>query len=220
MTRFFLVRNAESQANQIQLLSDNSSLSQNGIKQANALGKRLVEYEIKKFYCSCNVQGIETANILASYHNLEPIRCSELNEISLGEWEGKTKQEVQQKHPNEFGLLVTNPLFVKTMIPGGESVLEVQFRSLQKINELIIDHKNDTICIVGHSYLNLIIICSLLGIELSNMTKISQLNCSLNMFEYDGAKVKFLLINDISHIEKDNLDMAKSVVSGGSWPKK
>lgn len=220
MAKIFLVRNAESIANVNQILSKNSPLSENGIKQAEALRDRLADYDIKQFYSSRLQQGIETSDIIACKHNMKTEKCIEFNEIGIGDWESKSKKEVIELYPEEWNRLTKNPLIIEEMIPGGESILDVQYRSLTKLNELCKIHNDEMICITLHSYINMIIICFLLELSLSKIIEICQFNAALNMFEYDGNNVKFLCINDVSHIEQSNIGIARSVVSGGSWAKR
>ena len=217
MTKIFLVRNAESIDNVKQILSENSQLSENGIMQAEALSKRLANYDIRQFYSSELQQGYETSDIIARKHNMNTVRCAEFNEISIGDWENKSKNEIVQLFPEAWNRLTKAPVIVEKMIPGGESILEVQYRSLKKLNDLCGIHNNEMICITLHSYINMIIISSLLELSLTQITKICQFNAALNMFEYDGKNAKFLCINDTSHVESSNSVMAQSVVSGGSW---
>src|SRR2546423_9854101 len=75
--------------------SINVELSDEGRRQAAALGKRLSQFKIAAAYCSPMKRAIDTAAACCTYHKLTAIQLDGLREIDHGEWEGRIHTEVE-----------------------------------------------------------------------------------------------------------------------------
>jgi len=159
-------------------------------------------------FLSTSVGCIETEDIIADPHDLVVERCPGFLETDLGKWEGKTKEEMKSQYPKlyEWFFIKVSPNSSDMQItPGGETRNQARDRSLSKLNQIVDACVDSNILIVSHSHAIKIIICSLLGLDYSNIWKINQPNYALNLFEYDGKNVLFYIIQDTSHLERTDI---------------
>ncbi|EYE88394.1 hypothetical protein Q428_08320 [Fervidicella metallireducens AeB] len=201
MSKIYLVRHGETEWNKAQRTqgcSNNIPLSEEGIKQAKALGERLKNKEIDLFFSSELGRAYETANIIASYHNKKVEIVEAFKEINFGVWEGLQYKEIMEKYKEVYSIWHYEPHLAK--IPGGEDILSLKERSMTKLIEILNNNKEKNILIVSHGITIKVMICAMLGIDLANMHKIRQDNTSLNLFEYNDRGFSVIHLNDTCHI--------------------
>lgn len=161
----YLVRHAEIDKPEVKTFigSTDLSLSARGINQAEQLKELFSKLSIEAVYCSGLKRSRDTAGIIAEGCGKQAVAMPELNEIDLGEWEGKSFEEIKEKYPYEFEARGRDLFGYKT--PGGESFREVQERVLRAFEE-IVDSTTGDIVIVTHSGVKRSIIANLEGISI------------------------------------------------------
>lgn len=164
--------------------STDLKLSSKGISQANSLSNFFSKITLEGIYCSNLKRAVDTAEIIAKKFNNTYRIVKEFNEISLGEWEGKSFKEIKEKYPLEFakrGLDIYN-----YKIPGGESFREVQDRAYGEF-ENITQNATGSILIVAHSGVNKVILSKILGVELQKCFNMNQKYADINIINmHDG----------------------------------
>lgn len=80
------------------------------------------EFKDRRWFASDKSRAIETARLLGLTPEIRP----HLAEMSWGDWEGLTIQEIREKHAEE--LAVQEPLGLDFRTPNGESRRDVQVR--------------------------------------------------------------------------------------------
>ncbi len=133
----------------------------------------------------------ETARIIAAGRRQEIKIVPDLNEINLGEWENLSFEEVPDDYPQEFRERGRNLAGFRP--PGGESFSDLQKRVLTIFMPLIEEIKGNVL-IVGHSGVNRVILCYLLGMPLDNLFGIEQDFGALNIIAA-GARPRVLALN-------------------------
>ena len=136
-TRLYLVRHGATQLTAEDRFSGavGVDLSDEGRRQVRRLAERLADDPIRAVYCSPLGRTVETAEILARPHGLGPVHRDGLREISHGRWEGLTRQEVEERFPDEYAAWEADPF---TFAPrDGESGLAVLARALPVIREIV-----------------------------------------------------------------------------------
>src|SRR5690349_4112612 len=103
-TRIYLVRHGSTvlSAEDAFAGSTDVALSDEGRRQAQLLGERLVPDQICAAYCSPMGRTVETARLIASHFGLEPETRDGLRELSHGHWEGMRRADVEAQFPAEY----------------------------------------------------------------------------------------------------------------------
>jgi probable phosphoglycerate mutase len=174
-------------------------LSDEGRRQAARLAVRLQGEPIAAVYASPMGRTLETARILAAPHGLEVRPREGLREISHGHWEQMTREEVDQRYPEEAAEWDKDPY---TFAPsGGESGLAVTARALPTLIELVRAHPGENIFVVSHKATIRLLLSSLLGFDPRRYRdNLDQSPAALNIVDFkDPTRVRLTLFNDTSH---------------------
>jgi probable phosphoglycerate mutase len=174
-------------------------LSDEGRWQVQRLAERIAHDAIKAVYTSPLSRTVETAEILAAPHVLQPIRRDGLREISHGRWEGLTRGEVEERYPEEYAAWEVDPF---TFAPlDGESGLAVLARALPVVREIVVSHPGETVLVVSHKATLRLILSSLLGFdERGYRDRLDQSPACLNVVDFkDSVRARLMLFNDVSH---------------------
>ena len=169
-------------------------LSSRGIKQAHFLHRELSCMSIAQIFCSDLKRSVDTAQIVAGKTNAAVTALRELREINLGEWEGKSFEEIRRFYPKEFKKRGEDIVNYRTA--GGESFSDVRERVMPAFNNICQKTKGN-IVIVGHAGVNRVILCSLMSIPLSKMFVLSQDYGCLNIVVQRKSDYKIRLLNKV-----------------------
>jgi broad specificity phosphatase PhoE len=77
-------------------------LNRTGRAQAVDLSVVLMAEELAGVYSSPLRRALETAEVVAASHGLEPIVVDDLREVDVGSWSGLTRAEVEGRFPDQF----------------------------------------------------------------------------------------------------------------------
>ena len=167
-------------------------LSALGIKQATLLKDLLSSVPLDNIYCSDLGRTQQTADIIASVHQIVPIARVELRELNMGAWEGRTFSEIRAEYPKEFkerGVEIAN-----YSPPLGESFLDCSKRVIPVFEDLAKSNES-TILIVGHAGVNRVILCRVLGLPLDNVFRLEQSYGCLNLICQQGSEYRLECLN-------------------------
>lgn len=128
-------------------------LTNHGLEQANKIGKKLSE-ELKKeyvLYTSDLLRAKQTAEIVSSYLEIEPIYTKSLREFNLGEAIGKSKEWARSNNRCNVwpGTIDWGEKIDDKPFKGCESKREVWER-LTEFLKLIMSKDDENIIIVSH----------------------------------------------------------------------
>lgn len=201
-TTVLLIRHGETEWNllgKFQGCTD-IALSQDGIKQAEALRDRL-KGDFDYIYSSPLMRANETAKILASEYNKEVEVVQDIREINFGEWEGLTIKEIAEKYPEIFKVWRTDKIEAK-FCGGDSSILNASLRAKKSIMDIVKKHEGKKIAIVAHGG---IIKAGLIGLfewDMSMYHKIALGNTCINTIRFnDDFKPVLLGLNDTNHLD-------------------
>lgn len=99
MLRIYITRHGETEWNiqkRMQGWKD-SNLTRKGEEYAIALGRRLKDVDFNCIYSSSSGRTIHTSELIRGDKDIRIIPDDNLREIHLGEWEGKTSTEIDDK---------------------------------------------------------------------------------------------------------------------------
>ncbi|SRR5690606_33249975 len=188
-TILILVRHGESEAyDYLPGRKPGVNLSAAGVAEVKNLAKHLTRFNIDIIFSSPVDRTKQTAEIISSSISKEIKFADELMEIDFGEWTGKSFAEL--KNDNQWKLF--HKFRSGTRIPGGETILEVQFRMIKKIEEIISKYSGKTILIVSHGDPIKSALCYYLGLPLDFISRVS----------IDTASLSVLILNESGPIIK------------------
>ena len=165
-----------------------------GRSQMERLADRLCLTDIKAIYCSDLKRSLLGARIISRNHDVPLIPLSTLREMSFGDWEGLTLEEVCHRYPEEIKKRQENLLHFR---PSGdsESVATFSKRILACYNQILAEQKGHDILIVAHGAVNRIILCQALQLDFSHMFRLQQDYGCLNIVDYYADSALVRLVN-------------------------
>ncbi|MDI6630834.1 MAG: alpha-ribazole phosphatase [Thermoanaerobacteraceae bacterium] len=199
--RIYLVRHGETLWNHALKYQGHAdiALSERGVRQAEALARRLSSERFAAFYASDLSRALDTARIIARPHGGTVEVVSDLREINFGEWEGLTRDEIKNRFPEVSRQWWTAPY--TTRLPGGESLCEVATRAVRALQQIAANHADEQVLVVSHGGTIRAAIGSLLRMDLNQYWRLRQDNAALNVLElFEEGKAILMLFNDCAHL--------------------
>jgi len=199
MTRLILIRHGETDYNirAIYCGASNPPLNSKGIAQAEKLHTRLKKFKIHKIYSSSLKRALQSAKIIFKNRKIQIL--PEFREVSFGIFEGLTYSEIIKRYESIYQRWIDDT--IKTRIPKGENLQDLQKRVMNKLTFLISKHAGKTIAIVTHGGPIRVIICNILKVGIQKFWEMEQANASLNIIQFRGKdSAQILVHNDISHL--------------------
>ena len=104
MTTILLARHGETEWNREGRFQGHADppLNATGRAQAAELAAGLKGVELAAVYSSPLRRALETAELVAAEHGLEPVAVDALREVDVGFWEGLTRPEVEARFPEQL----------------------------------------------------------------------------------------------------------------------
>jgi broad specificity phosphatase PhoE len=202
LTRIYLIRHGATTLTAEDRFAGSTDvpLSDGGREQARCLAQRLSGLSVAAVYASPLGRTMETARILAEAHSLEVQPCDGLREISHGQWEQLTRQDVERRFPAEAAAWEEDPF---TFAPkGGESGLSVTARALPALIDIVRHHEDQSVIVVSHKATIRLLLSSLLGFDPRRYRdNLDQHPAALNIIDFkDPVRARLMLFNDTAHI--------------------
>jgi len=138
-------------------------LSEIGRQQAGALARHLAQDEIRVIYASDLQRAWETAQLIAVPHDLPVHADPRLREMSFGDWEGLSYNEIRERDPQRVAAWEADPLHVSP--PGGETLAQVAARVQSAFSDVARSHQDQTVLLVAHGGPLRVLICLALGLD-------------------------------------------------------
>ena len=177
-----------------------SPLDDRGEQQAELTGKLLADIDLNVIYTSPLQRAVQTAEAVSKYQKnvVKVVPHQGFMDLSYGQWEGKTYDEVKQEYPELHKIWEEDPK--KVVIPEAETLTEARNRIWPALEQILAENNNPIIAIVSHRVVNKLILISMLGLTESDFWKLQQDTCCVNLIEYKGGQFTVLKMNHSSHI--------------------
>jgi probable phosphoglycerate mutase len=194
MTTFLLMRHGETDAigKSVMGWRPGWRLNANGRLQAERLARRLASRPIRAIYTSPLERTCESAQIIAAAHGLTPQPDAAFGEVRFGEWEGLTLEALARidlwHRYNRFRSGVRPP--------GGETMIEVQGRAVDRLASLAGAHAGETVGVVSHGDVLRGMLAYYLGIPLDLMLRFEIDPASLSILELAESGARVTLMNE------------------------
>ena len=198
MVTVFLLRHGETAWNKRGRVMGRSQvpLGANGIQQIEKIAPLIATLELDAIYTSPLRRAVQTAKLVATGTKLPICKSEGLNEIAFGEWTGR-----------HFDDLVDNELyrrFIKspanTLLPGGETIFDVQRRGLKVINEAAQKVPGGRFLLVSHGDVIRAILCHYMKLPLNEYRLLRVDNGSLSALQTDRRWAEIKYINYLDEI--------------------
>ena len=201
MTRFIMIRHGFSVANNEHRFAGNSDfpLTDLGRVQAERCADALKDEKIDAIYASDLSRAYDTAVPVAKALGLEIIATKGLREISAGEWEGKTFDELDEEYHDDFAVWKQD--IGRARCTGGESPRELSARILATRASIAKENEGKTVCIATHATPIRSVCTAAAGLDATDMAKIPwTANASISLFEYDNGVFTAIYTSKTDHL--------------------
>jgi broad specificity phosphatase PhoE len=209
MTRIVLVRHGQTVWNREVRFRGQADveLDEFGLKQAEATGRYIAtRWPVAAVYASPMYRAMKTAEAIARAHGLTARPLDGLVDISFGEWQGLSPEEVSERNPDLLRAWVEAPHTVH--FPGGETLDIVRSRVVAALDAVIAQHDEQTVALVSHTVVNRVLLCAVLGLGNDHFWRLQQDTCCVNVLDAErdtgqGGRNVFtvVLLNDTSHLQ-------------------
>jgi broad specificity phosphatase PhoE len=171
-------------------------LSPLGVEQARALGRGLRGYRLAAAYVSPFRRAVETAEIALEGTGVPLVPLDDLRELSLGQWEGCTVEEISGQAGDPYRAWLYAPHDCPP--PGGEPLDAVSARVRTAIERIAAAHApGDDVAVIAHGGVISVYACCLLGCSFNQLWRLRVDNASLTVVR----PPRLVCLNDTSHLK-------------------
>jgi broad specificity phosphatase PhoE len=199
--RLLLARHGQSLWNQVRKFqgANDVGLTDLGRTQAAALGLALQSgYRVAAAYVSPMCRARDTAEIALKGTGIPLTAIHELRELSLGEWEGCTVDEVRAREGDPYRAWLRAPHDCPP--PGGEPLPVVSARVRAAVDRIAVAHPDsEDVLVVSHGGVISVYACALLGCSFNQLWKLRVDNASLTVVR----PPRLVSLNDTAHLAGD-----------------
>ena len=171
-------------------------LGADGVQQIQKIAPLVATLEPDAIYTSPLRRAVQTAKLVAAGTNLPICKCEGLNEIAFGDWTGR-----------HFDDLIDNELYrrfikspAKTLLPGGETIADVQRRGLKVINQAAQQVPGGRFLFVSHGDVIRAILSHYMKLPLNEYRRLRVDNGSLSALQTDRRWAEIKYVNYLHEI--------------------
>lgn len=155
-------------------------LNKEGRAQIKSLADGFADKEPQIIFSSPLKRALKSADILNKDLDLEIIVDDRIKEISFGEWEGETYDEIVKKYPEAFEWWKKDMANFRP--EGGESLAELQAR-VREFFEEIKERPEDVIAVVAHGGVIRAFMVELMGVPFDSFWKFELSPASMTVID-------------------------------------
>jgi broad specificity phosphatase PhoE len=195
--RLLLARHGESVWNAERRFqgSTDIALSDRGRAQAEALGHALGGYRVAAAYVSPFRRARETAALALARSGVTLTVIEELRELSLGDWEGCTVDEIRAQAGDPYRAWLRAPHDCPP--PGGEPLPVVSERVRAALDRIAAGHRpEEDVLVVSHGGVISVYACHLLGCSFNQLWRLRVDNASLTVVR----PPRLVSLNNTAHL--------------------
>lgn len=176
-----------------------SPLTERGLRQAEAIARRLSGVSFEALYSSDLGRAIRTAETIGALCG-KPVHANPgLRERHMGLFQGLTWEEIGRKFPKEREAY--DRVGFWDTIPGGETAQERQDRVVRAFTAIAEEHAIQTVVVVTHAGALTGFLQFVLGLPHGSGHRFKKQNTSFNAFEYLNSAWRLVTWNDTSHLD-------------------
>jgi len=177
-----------------------SPLSEDGILQAEKLREHIKDLSFVAAFSSSSGRAKETMHILVGDRQLPIYYEDDLREIFLGEWQGRTVEDIMATNRFDYELYTDYPAqFIATHTESFGALTERAMFTLKKIEEI---YHDDNVLIVSHAVTIKCIINAILGRSIAQLWAAPFINgTSVTIIERVEQQWHVKEIGNIQHLQ-------------------
>lgn len=168
-------------------------LSEEGIMMARNLSDDLKDLEIEAVFSSDLKRAIDTAEIALAGRFSEVRQVKGLREIHLGEWEGRSFDEVRSSWNELYEKRGTS--FDSVGPPGGESFKDLQRRTVPAFEDILHNNPSGSLLVFAHGGVIWTLMCNYFGFKLNDIFFYPMDFCGIHIIERTDGLMKLLKYN-------------------------
>lgn len=172
-------------------------LNASGRSQAAALADRLAAWPLSAIYCSPLERAVETAQPVAARRGLEVVIEADVGESRYGDWTGQALKDLA-KTPEWLQVQVTPGL---ARFPNGESLGEMQARSVAAVERLRRLHPSGIVAIFSHADVIKAVTAYYAGLPLDLFQRLVVDTASITWLRFTPHGPRLLRLNDTGALE-------------------
>lgn len=213
-TRLLLVRHAVTAQTGARLSGrlPGIDLSEEGRRQAEVLGERLAALPITAVYASPIERTVQTAEPVARAHGLTTRTLPGVVEAEYGDWTGCLLADLAKTE--EWKVVQLTPS--RARFPGGESIREMQSRTVAALEQVVADHPGETVVVVSHADPIKSAIAHFTGMHLDFFQRLHVSPASVSVFEFAVLGTWLLKCNDTGTLAELHRPQEKTESGGKS----
>ncbi|GAA4551292.1 histidine phosphatase family protein [Amycolatopsis samaneae] len=171
-------------------------LTEEGLRQAEALARHAAELKPTALFCSPQARAVRTMAPAATALGMTPAIVEGLREAHFGIAEGRTREELRESDPVALERFLADP--VDGAFPGAESPAGVAARGAAALRGIAADTDGGTALVVAHNTLLRLTLCALLDIPLRTYRSVFPRvdNVALTELRIDGEHTALLRFNN------------------------
>ncbi len=197
MTRLFLISHGntiDEESKKIYKGRLDVPLSRIGVERMEKAAAFLATFKIDRVYTSTLSRSIESGRAVARAQALDIGLDPAFDEVAFGLWEGLSFDEIRERYPEEHALWTADPGAHPP--PQGESFLDAQARSMNRLNQIMDEHRGRKVAVVAHAGILRIMIFSLLDLGLTRLFRLGQDYGCINIVDvYEDGVASLNLLN-------------------------
>jgi probable phosphomutase (TIGR03848 family) len=174
------------------------ALSEKGIEQAEQAAARLAGLTIAAVYASPIERTTQTAQCIAARLDLPVIALDGVIEADYGEWTGGKIADLAKT--DEWKVVQVAPS--RARFPGGESIREMQARTVAALDAVVAKHLHETVVVVSHADPIKSAIAHYAGMHLDLFQRVYVSPASVTVLEFHTHGVLLVKCNDTGSLDE------------------
>ncbi len=192
--RLIITRHGETVDNVARKIQGHSpgKLTDNGIEQADKLGRRLLDEEKIDYIYSSDLRRTKETALEIKKHHPEAglVFDKRLRERAFGKYTGMHKDGIDWDN-----------LSTSKEENGAEPLGDVRKRMFEAFEDIYKKHKDDTVLIVSHGTASRLLVHAIMGKSLEESHSLRLNNASVTIFEVDEKGNELVLLDCVKHLE-------------------
>lgn len=123
-------------------------LTADGLAQAELVAKEIAKLDIDLIIASPLKRTKQTADVISRATGVEVIFDESWYELSFGEWDGRSIEEVRSESPDEYQAWINSSSYAP---PGGESYDEAAIRVDDALEAIVASYPGKKVVVVSHN---------------------------------------------------------------------